>query len=79
VIDTNAISCDVCGIPKGETNHWLVAVTVPPTEEKPGECCIAFAPIGAEVEPDIADRTELQHICSHACAVTLFSQWLGTL
>jgi hypothetical protein len=72
----NHMVCDVCGAPKGETNHWLMAVTQPPTPEMPGEIGIAFGPIDA----DLNDLTlKREHICSHACAIKRFSQWLGTL
>jgi hypothetical protein len=81
MILTDQVKCNVCGALKGETNHWLVAITIPPTEEEPGEVCIAFAPIDAdtnEEDVELRDGT-IEHICGHACAVKRFSQWLETL
>lgn len=79
MIITDQVKCDVCPTTKGgETNHWLVAVIVPP-EDDPREQCIAFAPMGAAVEEHPYEGAEIEHICSHACAVKRFSQWLGTL
>jgi len=73
---TDHIVCDVCGTPKGETNHWLIAATMPPTPAAPGEIGIGFAPMGTPVNDVDA---KIEHICGHACAVKRFSQWLETL
>lgn len=72
----NQLKCDVCGAESSETSTWLVAATIPPTPKRPGEVGIGFAPI----ETPTYDRSiKVEHICSHACAVKRFSQWLGTL
>lgn len=67
-----AIKCDLCGRQKGETNHWLTAL-ISDVAEMPA---IVFGPIDI---PAAGDGSTLQHICSHACAMKRFSQWLGTL
>ncbi len=78
---SDQVKCDICGAIKGDTNHWLVAVIIPPGEDAPEEVCIAFAPIAAEVQDEAVDKRdgEIEHICGHACAVKRFSQWLETL
>jgi hypothetical protein len=66
------ISCDVCGQPKGATNHWLIAITDP----HPGTVGIAFGKLGQEVgDPDF----KLEHLCGQACAHKRLSQWLDEL
>jgi len=70
------IICDVCGRDKGETNHWIIAATIPPTPEAPGEIGIGFAPMGTPVnDPD----AKIEHLCGQGCATKRFSQWLETL
>ena len=68
------IICDICGRPKGETNHWLAAITIPANDQDLRG--IAFAPIDTPVN-DPAIKKE--HICGQACAHKRFSQWLETL
>jgi hypothetical protein len=89
-MEVTNIKCEVCGAVKGETNHWLDCVTVRQTTEATGGALnlayaakqpammagIAFAPLGTPLtDPSI----QKEHICSQACAVKRFSQWLGTL
>lgn len=75
-MEQTILVCDVCGVQKGETNHWLLAVTRPPTPEEPGEEGIAFGPLDASlIDPP---SLKLEHICGHACAIKRFSQWLET-
>ena len=76
------ITCDVCGTAKGETNHWLAAVVVPPQPDEPNERLIAFAPLDT-VKPEDVDAEDrdaaIEHICGQACAHTRLSQWLDEL
>jgi hypothetical protein len=75
-ISSTHITCDVCGQPKGETNHWLQCITQPPIADLPGIVGIGFGPIDAPVsDPDI----KIEHLCGQACAMKRFSQWLETL
>jgi hypothetical protein len=72
----NHIVCNVCGLAKGETNHWLKCITIPPTAEAPGLEGIAFALIDAPVyDPDI----KIEHLCGQGCAHKRLSQWLDDL
>jgi hypothetical protein len=67
----NHIVCDVCGAAKGETNHWIVAITVP---HRAG---IMFIPADAVDDPR-NPQAKYEDICGHACAHKRFSQWLET-
>lgn len=69
-MEVTTIICDVCGIPKGETNHWLVAIADP---DIPG---IVFGPISAAMYDDTIKK---EHICGRACAIKRFSLWLEFL
>lgn len=68
--------CEICGRLKGETNHWLLAVTAAPDSGIPGKVGIAFGPFDSAVDDP---ALKVGHLCSHACAAKYFSQWLGTL
>lgn len=63
------IKCDVCGAVKGETNHWLVAVTV---SNRAG---IMFIPAEC-VEESRNPLAVYEDICGHDCAHKHFSRWL---
>ena len=62
---TTTTTCDVCGTPKGETNHWLVVVvsraefwlTAPEHLEKQG-------------------TYTAKDICGEECAHKALSQWM---
>ena len=69
------IKCDVCGRVKGETNHWLIAVTSRPEAEHSCERGVAFAALGAHVDTDF----EQEHICGADCAHKKLSEFLETL
>lgn len=71
-----ATHCDICGIAKGETNHWLMAVTLPASDDGPEVDAIAFAPIGT---PYDAPGLKEEHLCGHACAHKRLDAWLETL
>ncbi len=68
----NHVVCDVCGQSKGETNHWLVAVTHP---EYSG---ITFVPAEEGHEPRNPGG-QYQDLCGHGCYAKCFSQRLETL
>lgn len=53
------ISCDICGIAKGEENHWLIAVTWPDM------LGILFGP--ARMTPP-GENAKVEHLCGEACA-----------
>lgn len=69
MIASDYITCDVCGQPKGATNHWYLVVS------RPGGPGIAFGPISMGV--DDSDLKQ-EHICGQACAHKRFSQWLAS-
>ncbi len=71
-MDISTVACDVCGVQKAETNHWLVALTCP------GLLGIAFVPADTVQYPR-SDKGKYEDICGHACAHTRLSQWLETL
>jgi hypothetical protein len=68
----NHIVCDVCERSKGETNHWLVAIT---HSDYAG---VVFVPAVDVTEPRNPEG-QYEDICGHACAVKRFSQWLETI
>jgi hypothetical protein len=69
----NQIKCDNCGAVKGETNHWISCITIPPAEKAPGEDGIAFGPLEATITDP---RLKIEHLCGEACATKRLSQWL---
>jgi hypothetical protein len=72
---TNQLACNVCAAESSTTKDWLVAIL--PTGVDADVPGIAFGPLGVDVSAD--PGLAIEHICSHACAVKRFSQWLGTL
>lgn len=68
------LKCDVCKISSAETDGWLVAITDPPSLERPGSIGIAFGPIDAETfDPEM----KREHICGQECAHKRLSIWLA--
>ena len=63
-------TCDVCGRVKGETNHWLVAVSSP--------ICVGVMYVPAECisNPRWPEYIYLD-ICGHGCASKHFAAWLA--
>ena len=66
------IICNVCGIAKGETNHWFKAVIDP------------LHPVGIAFgshEATIGDPTglEMEHICGQACLHKRLFRWIEAL
>jgi hypothetical protein len=74
-MEDTAITCDVCGRRKQETNHWIVAIV--PTGEDATVPGIAFGPIGVDVSDDPNLATE--HLCGEACVHVRLSRWLDDL
>lgn len=69
----NVTRCDVCGVEKGETNHWLVAITYPAWTG------ILFAPAEDALQPgDRPAESRYEDICGEACAHKRLSQFLST-
>ncbi len=74
MIVEGAKTCEICGAPNTTENGWLIAITLPPNAQNPGEVGIAFGPIDSPIsDPDL----RVEHLCSHACTVRRLSQWLG--
>jgi hypothetical protein len=74
------ISCDVCGAVKGDTNHWLVAITPQPGTEEPEQKGIAFGTLNALLSKAAdEDDLKIEHLCGEACAHTRLSQFLESL
>lgn len=74
-MNATTITCDVCGVEKRETNHWLIAVTsVSSAADNPG---IAFGPLGAPVRDD--PDFKIEHLCGESCALKHLSRWLDEL
>jgi hypothetical protein len=64
--------CNVCGAPKLDTNHWLVAIV------KPGFEGILFQPVEATETPRNPEF-EYEELCGHACAHKRLSRYLDDL
>jgi hypothetical protein len=62
------IVCDVCGLPKGATNHWLVAIV------RPGYEGILIQPAEASTSPRDPDF-KYSDICGQQCAHKQLSRW----
>ena len=60
---TETITCDICGIRKGEANHWLLWR---PADGPPGG--IQFAPW------DPTHFRAAHHLCGDACAARLLAR-----
>jgi hypothetical protein len=67
-----AVKCDICGLQKQETNHWLVAIT------RPGMEGLLFLPAEAAENPHIPGFT-YEDICGEACLHKRLSRWLTDL
>jgi len=63
-------TCDVCGRVKGETNHWLVAVSLL------DHAGILYQPAELASDPRKSDYTYID-ICGHNCAGKHFAAWLA--
>lgn len=62
----NPIACDVCGIVKGQANHWFYA------DASKGEWIVWTWASEAE------DRGKnYTHLCGHVCAVKKLSEWMS--
>ncbi len=61
---TETITCDLCGIRKGEANHWLLWRVADPGQP----AAIHFAPWHPE-----QFRTH-RHLCGDACAARLLAR-----
>jgi len=57
-------SCDVCGVQRGPSNHWIVAFPI--------GIKMWFSPWNELTIED--DAKGLQHICGQKCASTLLSR-----
>lgn len=78
LIVSEHITCDVCGIAKGETNHWLmcVAPVAPVATVLEG---IVFAPICTRIADEARRYVKVEHLCGHACAHKRLGQWLESI
>jgi len=72
VSDVSIVQCDVCGNPKKETNHWLIALTRMDYEG------IIFLPAEAVEEPR-RDNVVYEDLCGQECAHKRLSAWLDDL
>jgi hypothetical protein len=79
-VEFTDFKCDVCGSQRSGAAGWLVAA-VPPVSDEPTKQGIGFATIETSEADEEAYQSgfTIEHICSHACAMKRFSQWLGTL
>jgi hypothetical protein len=73
VSDRIAKNCDVCGVEKKETNHWLVAITHPQLAG------IMFVPADVAVQTGLGAGIVREDICGQACSSKRLSQWLESL
>ncbi len=71
-MESKLITCDVCGAPKGETNHWFVAITAPADMKGMITAGIAFGPFDSPVKRGYTR----EHLCGRGCAQKRLSQWL---
>lgn len=84
----NPYKCDVCGLPKGDGNKWLLGL---PIEAGGIDAPIARLLLGDDSEDagirgyaildwseEVADskRETVQHLCSDKCALTKQSEYL---
>jgi len=66
------ITCDICTCPKGETNHWQVAIT------REGFEGILFQPAEAVQDPRPSGYL-YEDLCSQACCVKRLNRMLDDL
>jgi hypothetical protein len=71
-MDVKTVACDVCGLQKQETNHWLVAITHPALEG------VIFQQADL-VQTPRSQEARYEDICGQACAHKRFSAWLDDL
>ena len=65
-------TCDICGVAKGETNHWHVAI------QAADMAGIMFVPAEEATAQRTLPHITIQDICGEACAVKRLSQYLST-
>jgi hypothetical protein len=71
-MDVKTVACDLCGLQKQETNHWLVEVT------RAGFEGIIFQPAEATESPRNPDFI-YKDLCGQECAHKRLAQWLDEL
>ena len=69
---SDAVTCDVCGRQKQETNHWLVAITDPGFASG-----IVF--VAADSLAERESRYAYDDLCGEGCALKRLSRWLSEL
>jgi hypothetical protein len=75
-ISSTHITCDVCGRPKGDTNHWFKAISALDTSN-PANIGIAFGPSTASISDP--EGLVIEDICGDACAHKRLSRWIASL
>lgn len=58
------VTCDVCGIQKGEANHWIMWLE---TQEGPGPGEVTFKPWTEHYQ-------KWNHVCGESCAGKLLTK-----
>lgn len=77
-MEVKDFKCDACGSQMSGATGWLISLTDEPHDGRTPSLGITFAPIEEQGQAAECDL-RIEHICSHACAIKRFSQWLGTL
>lgn len=80
----NPYKCDVCGMPKGDGNKWLLGLVVAKVDGQPGGR-IGFGEVGSLLgyaiiswSDELANRDDkfIHHLCSDKCALTKQAEYL---
>ena len=71
-MDVNTKGCEVCGVLKQKTNHWVVVIVRPDYEG------LILVPAEAAQEPRI-EGYKYEDLCGQACAHKRLSQWFDEL
>lgn len=69
MINSNHVTCDICGVAKGATNHWQVAI------QAKGLAGIMFVPSELATVNRTDQNIKAQDICGNACATKRLSQY----
>lgn len=65
----NPIACDVCGIVKGQANHWYYSFDT--------TIATGFMVYRWDTEAENRNRPELVHLCGQVCVGKKLSEWMG--
>jgi hypothetical protein len=68
--------CDVCGVEKGEVNHWWIAT---PSLAQPEENIVAVFIVWPWDDKMASSESHQhdKHLCGAACVATAQSQWMA--